>query len=130
LLLALFLLVGGGGLVWAATHEPTYPTVTTNRGNVFTLSFSGQMLSPAGRWAEFDYLSPDGSGLQDDSAAEELLDVVGPVAAQHGDSILYVVAVHRKIHLGYLWSAQLRHAMRFELNHGEWLRVNALPPTH
>jgi hypothetical protein len=40
--------------------------------------------------------------VPDDSVAEELSGVLGSAAAQHGDSVLYIVAVRQKVHLGYL----------------------------
>lgn len=124
-LFVFFAVVGIGGLVWLATHDPAYPTVTTSRGSVFPLLAARQMRSTSGQWAEFDYLSPDRFDVRDDSIAEELIEVLGPVAAQRGDSVLYLVAVHRQTHLGYLWNIELKHSMRFELHGGTWFRVQS-----
>lgn len=124
-LLVLFVIVGVGSLVWLGTHDPAYPTITSSRGDVFPLLAARQVVSPAGQWAEFEYLSPNDTEARDDSVAEELVGVLGPAAAQRGNTVLYVMAVRRKMHVGYLWNVQVKHAIRFEFQRGVWLRVQS-----
>ena len=120
MLIGLFLTAGVVAILWAI-HDPSYPVLVSPSGGQFRIIESHHVLSPAGHWGEVNYLAPTDSTQGDEAAARDLISLAGPLAEHNGDSIVYIIAVHRHAHLGRIWHLDILHAIRFERRGAAWV---------